>query len=118
MDVVTVTIVLVLSTMALVRMSEAGAAGDDGAVAIVSVGDRVLERLPLDQDAVLRLRDVGMVFEVRDGRIRAVESDCPHHVCENMGWVGRSGQIIACVPNHVVVRISEPEEPFLDAVVQ
>jgi hypothetical protein len=117
-DIVMVSVVLAVSAGALFWMGTRDARGAEGAIASILVGDRVVETLPLNEDKVLRLRDVGMTFEVRDGRVRVVESDCPHDVCVNTGWICRSGQIIACVPNRVVVRIEEPEEPFLDAVVQ
>lgn len=118
-DVVMVSAVLILSVGTLLWMGAREARGADGAaVASIFRGDALIETLSLAGDGDLTLRDVGMKFEVREGRVRVADSDCPHKVCVNAGWVGRSGQIIACVPNRIVVRVERAQEPFLDAVVQ
>lgn len=44
-------------------------------------------------------------FEVRDGAIAFVASDCPDQVCVNSGYLHTSGQTAACLPNRVVIRI-------------
>jgi hypothetical protein len=117
-DIAMVVVVLALCAAALLSMGARGARDAEGATATILLNDNVIETVPLDVDGVLRLRDVGMTVEVKDGRIRVVESDCRHQVCVNTGWIGRSGSIIACVPNRVVVRVDGPEEPFLDAIVR
>ena len=116
-DVVFVVVVLVVSSGALLWMGTRDARGSSGpAVASIYRGDALLETVVLARDGELQLRDVGMEFEVRDGRIRVIDADCPHGICVNMGWAGRNGQLIACVPNRVIVKIEAQEEPFLDAI--
>ncbi len=118
-DIVMVSVVLILSVGTLLWLGVREARGADGAaVASIFRGNALTETVPLTGDSDLTLRDVGMRFEVREGGIRVVESDCPHKVCVNTGWITRSGQIIACVPNRIVVRVERAQEPFLDAVVQ
>ena len=42
-------------------------------------------------------------------------SPCPHKTCINMGPVKRSGELLACVPNRILVRIDSPgdeEAPY------
>ncbi len=39
------------------------------------------------------------------GRIRFDDADCPDRTCVNTGWISRPGQISACVPNRVLVKI-------------
>jgi hypothetical protein len=117
-DVAVVVVVIAVSAAALLAIGAKDARGAAGATASVLWNDNLIETVPLSADGVLRLRDVGMTLEVKDGRIRVLESDCPHQVCVETGWIGRSGEIIACVPNRVVVRVDGPEEPFLDAIVR
>ena len=56
------------------------------------------------------------------GKARIVESTCPDKVCINMGWITRSGQVIVCLPNRIVVRIensgtiSDDANSGLDAI--
>ena len=43
-----------------------------------------------------------VVFEVRDGQIAFINSDCPDQVCVRTGFLGRSGQMAACLPNNIL----------------
>ena len=44
-----------------------------------------------------------IVYE--NGRIRFAKADCPDRVCVRTGWISRSGQIAACVPGQLILRI-------------
>ena len=41
-----------------------------------------------------------------DGRIRFSEADCPDRVCVRTGWISKPGQIAACVPGHLILKIT------------
>lgn len=55
-------------------------------------------------------------FEVRDGAVRMLHSDCPKKVCVAQGWIRNPGEVIVCAPNQVVVRISGETRKDIDAV--
>ncbi len=86
----------------------------------VTLGDQEVAVLPLAEDRRLvvdgRLGPV--VVEVEAGGIRIEESGCPHHLCVAMGVKRRAGEMVACVPNGVVIRlegnVEDPDVP--DAV--
>lgn len=42
---------------------------------------------------------------VKDGKASFLSSPCRNKVCVHQGEVGRSGQMAACLPNRVVVRV-------------
>lgn len=45
-----------------------------------------------------------MQLEVKDGRWRIINEECPNHICSSMGWVGPEDLIpIVCLPNEVYV---------------
>lgn len=73
--------------------------------------------LPLAEDAVLELRGrLGVSrIELRDGQARFTDSPCVGRLCVHAGWLGRSGQVAACLPNGVVLEITGGEREF-DAV--
>lgn len=117
-DVILIAIVLAVSTFSIIRVARGRRPEPSGSVvAVVRSGEDELARLDLALDTVVSLSDVGMRLEVREGRIRVVESDCPQQICVTAGWIGRPGQVIACVPNKVLVTIESEEAPFLDAIV-
>lgn len=74
---------------------------------VVERDGRLLFRAPLSEDRdVLLPGPLGATqLQIRDGRARILDSPCPHKVCLGMGGVFRSGQLIACVPNHLIVTI-------------
>ena len=51
---------------------------------------------------------------VEDGRAHLENAPCPLKICEAMGPIDRSGQVIVCLPNRIVVKVSGPEE--VDAI--
>ena len=54
------------------------------------------------------------VVAVRNGAVMVESSPCPQQVCVDMGAAARPGEVIACVPNGVVVRVLGGDSP-LDA---
>jgi len=89
-----------------------------GRVALVRVGDAIVEQLPLDRDRQLivagRLGETEI--EVRGGRVRVVHSPGPYKLCLKRGWISRPGEILICLPNRVTVEI--PGEAGWDALVR
>ena len=60
----------------------------------------------LDHDRVFYLDGMSNVlFEVKNGRIAFVESDCADRICVNTGFIGHAGQMAACLPNGMIMQI-------------
>lgn len=54
-------------------------------------------------------------LEIDDSGARIVTAPCPRKVCMTMGPVRRTGELIACIPNRILVRVDAPaneEAPF------
>ncbi len=62
---------------------------------------------PLERDRTAELTGpLGTTrMEIRDGKVRIVSSPCPYKVCIGMGDISHAGEIIACVPNRLLVQI-------------
>ena len=78
--------------------------------------DRLLEQAELEKDKIITILDGRMQLEVRGGRVRVLNSDCPHHICKNMGWIKYNGETIVCVPNQVLIEIKSKGPAIIDAV--
>ncbi|PLX98304.1 MAG: hypothetical protein C0623_13355 [Desulfuromonas sp.] len=50
-------------------------------------------------------------LEIRDGKARILSSPCPYKVCIGMGAISRAGEIIACVPNRLLIEVTGRAEP-------
>jgi len=77
---------------------------------------KLLEKVDLQKDRIIPMLNGKMELEVKEGKIRVLNSDCPQHICMNMGWIEYSGQTIACLPNKVLVEVQAKENPFMDVV--
>jgi len=51
-------------------------------------------------------------LQVLDGKIRFVSSPCDGKQCIYQGWISQSGEMAACVPNGISVRILGPDPRF------
>lgn len=82
-------------------------APDVPARAVVRVGREVVAVLPLDRDGTFPVegREGIVVLRVEAGAVRVVESSCPEKLCVAMGAKRRPGEVIACVPNALAVRL-------------
>ena len=75
--------------------------------AVVRVGGDVVAELPLDRPGTFPVpaRAGTVVLVVEDGAVRVSESSCSGKVCIAMGAKDRPGDLIACVPNALAVRL-------------
>jgi hypothetical protein len=63
--------------------------------------------LPLGRDAEVPVEGrIGPVLvEISGGAVRVARSGCANQICVGMGAKRRTGEVIACVPNAVIVRL-------------
>jgi hypothetical protein len=96
-----------LLAISLLVPSLARTAGEGPPRAIVTVGREQVAVLPLDEggDTTVRGRLGEVRLRVEGGAVRVVASGCPRHVCVAEGAKRRAGEMIACVPNELLVRI-------------
>ena len=51
-----------------------------------------------------------VVFQIRDGKIAFIHSDCPDKICINTGFLSANGQSAACLPNRLLVKIRSSDD--------
>lgn len=61
----------------------------------------------LRKDSVIDVKGVlgASKISVKDGKASFLSSPCRNKVCVHQGEVGKSGQMAACLPNRVVIRV-------------
>jgi hypothetical protein len=82
-------------------------APDAPARAVVRVGGEIVATLSLDRPGTFPVdgRNGRVVLTVEDGAVRVTESSCTERLCIAMGAKHRPGELIACVPNALAVRL-------------
>ncbi len=80
---------------------------------------------PLDRDEDIEILRDGHrnLVSIRDRAVHMEESDCKNQVCVNTGTISRTGELIVCLPNQVIVEIIRSTEGSddneeIDAVVK
>lgn len=87
-----------------------------GSQVIIYENEQIAFVGPLDQARHLDLQGpLGITqVEIAGGKVRVTSSPCPRKICIAMGDAHRSGDLLACVPNLVVVRIEGEETKGYD----
>ncbi|MBD3182089.1 NusG domain II-containing protein [Candidatus Poribacteria bacterium] len=49
-------------------------------------------------------------IEIKNKRVRVIESPCPKKICIQSGWIYKSYQTIVCVPNRVTIHLGRTRE--------
>ncbi|MGQ9631166.1 MAG: NusG domain II-containing protein [bacterium] len=102
----------VLSSLAIKNFARAGSE-----VSISGWGkERVISLL---RDGVITVEGAlgDMKIEIKGGRARVIESNCPDKICIKQGWIANRGETIICVPNRVVIKVlGEPPLNPVDAI--
>lgn len=78
-----------------------------GVQVVVSSEDNILFVAPLNQDRLVELSGpLGITrLQISSGAARVLSSPCAQKICIGMGQVRHSGDLLACVPNRLVIRI-------------
>jgi hypothetical protein len=83
--------------------------GEEGSRYEILSGGKVIASGLLDEDREFD------IFSVKNGKIAIVIPGCRDHTCIRTGYIGTPGQITACLPRGMVVRITG--DGGVDAVV-
>ena len=87
-----------------------------GKEVVIYRGDQVAYSGPLELERTLELEGpLGMTrVAIAAGEVSVTDSPCPRKICIALGTVHRSGDLLACVPNQIVVRIEGEEDRGYD----
>lgn len=85
-----------------------------GRSVVIYEGDKIVFTAPISQERSIALHGpLGeTLVEIAAGKVRVISSPCPRKICIAMGKIHRSGDLLACVPNQVVVRIEGEEGSY------
>lgn len=78
----------------------------EGVMVAIYHRNKIVQEFDSGKDAVYTIDgDYGTLdVEVKDGKWRVTNEECPNHICAEMGWIGPGEYLpITCLPNNVVV---------------
>jgi hypothetical protein len=103
-----------LVVVSLLGVSLAGiawvATAPEGTQVVVTSGGQICFTAPLDQPYSVDLDGpLGKTHLVIDDQgARITDSPCPRKICISMGAARHTGDLLACVPNRILVSIDSP----------
>lgn len=94
-----------------------GAASDPSENRLVIRTSSEVLSYPLSVDRTVSLSSDGytLTVEIRDGRARVSDSDCPDKICQRTGWISRKGETVICAPAAVRLTVTDPKGGVGDA---
>lgn len=78
-----------------------------GTFCVIESPIHTVERFPLAHDTTVAVTGTIGTTSIRitSNGVWVVDSPCPNKLCERMGRIKNAGEVLACVPNGIVVRI-------------
>jgi hypothetical protein len=91
--------------------------GQKGATVQVRVDGTLVETYALTKNQTYELQGANggtNLLVIQDGTAWVEEASCPDGLCRNMGKISKNGQSIVCLPNRVVIEVTDGQETAAD----
>lgn len=92
----------------------------DNNVLEIYVNGELVESVELSENTyqIIEIDEfVQNTIEIDGTSVRVIDSTCYDHICENTGSISKSGEVIVCMPNKLLLKIVGEDASELDGVV-
>lgn len=100
---------LLITFLAIITVFSYSIAGDGkkGKEIRIEVNGKIVGTYSLSEERVHQIKGVlgNSLITVKGGKASFLSSPCKNKVCVHQGEIDKSGQLAACLPNRVVVRV-------------
>lgn len=84
---------------------------ETGKYAVISHDGKTVMKKSLTEEGTFTCPEIpDMRFEISDGGIRAIDSDCPDKICIKTGFVRKEGEAAVCMPNKVIITVEGDDD--------
>lgn len=91
--------------------------GVDKIIVIKSDG-KTVKQIPLkrgiSKSFEIKSREGHLTVEIKDGKVRVVNSTCKDKLCVKEGWIDKIGESIVCLPNRISISIASGGNDKID----
>lgn len=114
-------LILITSTVAALAMNN-NAKNQDEKIARIYQDKKLIYTIDLNSvKETYRLTIDGKdksenIVEVRNGSIGIINASCPDHICIDTGFIDNSSVPVVCLPNKIIIEISDNTDNSIDAV--
>jgi len=71
--------------------------------------DNITEKYNLSKDRILTIstKNGNMKIEIKNKKVRVIESNCPKNICVHTGWIKNVYESIICAPNKILITLEK-----------
>lgn len=112
-----VVLAVAISVMAVLYLMQSA----QGAYVVVTLDNEEIGRYPLEVDGVYELtgyEEGHNELHVKEGKAFISTATCPDKLCVKQKEISHTGEMIVCLPNHIIVTIEGDQGAELDGVAQ
>lgn len=81
----------------------------EGSYAKITIDGEIYGIYSLSEDQEISIGDTN-VCRIESGQVKMIQADCPDQLCIRQQAAGKEGETIVCLPNKVVIEVTEREE--------
>ncbi len=85
----------------------------EGSTVHIEIDGAELAEIPLNEDAEIDIENIGKII-IKDSEVHIAEPTCKDKLCAKMGNISKSYHAIICLPNKVVISITDKNHEFDD----
>ena len=115
-----VVIVFALLFLAIISLFLPWFHKEEGSYVSISINNSLYLTKPLNQDIELEIKDkhgiICNTVSIKDGQVTMIQATCPDHSCMTQHPIKSNNQTIVCLPNKVLVSITDTTREQIDAV--
>lgn len=87
-----------------------------GGAVVIRVEGKERATYSLAEDGTYPLNGGTNVLEIKEGKARMIEANCPDHYCMNQGAIANTNETITCLPNKLTVTVVGGGDDFVEIV--
>ncbi|MFH1282702.1 MAG: NusG domain II-containing protein [bacterium] len=112
------TLICVLAVLCIIIPITVNYASSPGHSAQVIYRDKLIKIIDINKDSVFKIpiNKGDVKLEVKDKKIRIIDSPCAQKICVRSGWISAGGQCIICAPNRILIVIKSSEQTNYNAL--
>ncbi|RKY89561.1 hypothetical protein DRQ09_01130 [candidate division KSB1 bacterium] len=86
----------------------------------IYVSSRLIGVYSIDENKSIKLNlNTGeVIIKISNGKVWVAETSCPHKICQRMGKKNKVNDLIICVPNKMIIKISGKKKGIIEAITQ
>ncbi len=89
-------------------------------ILVIRSDGKVIKQINLntskDTEFVVKSREGHLTVEIKNGKVRVINSTCKDKLCIKEGWISRSGESIVCLPNRISISITGQNDQPVDSI--